>query len=221
VWSCLASFQWLRYHSHRRRADSLSPPLADVEDEDETVNHVPPKKKPQSVPSGAAASATGSGASGASASGGSGSSSSSSGGGSGGSGSGSSGGSGSGSGASGSGASGSGGGGSGNSSGGSGSGSGTSGFINSSSSAVHPAGGPTSHTGALIFVGVAAVAGAAIAASVIPKHRVATPEHPLKGSLNRRINLFSHLAHHPNHPVARPPRRHDDDVYVNADEALV
>jgi hypothetical protein len=70
-------------------------------------------------------------------------------------------------------------------------------------------------------VGVAAVAGAAIAASVIPKHRVATPEHPLKGSLNRRINLFSHLAHHPAHPVARPPRRHDEDVYVNADEALV
>ena len=74
----------------------------------------------------------------------------------------------------------------------------------------------------MLFLGVATVAGAAIAFSVIPKRRVETPDHPLKGSLNRRINLFSHLARHSNDPEARPPRRHEDtDVYVNADEAIV
>jgi len=73
------------------------------------------------------------------------------------------------------------------------------------------------------MLGVAVVAGAAIAAALVPKRRVETPEHPLKGSLNRRINLFSHLAKHAD-PSSRPPRRTEDDSatsYVNADSAIV
>ena len=115
-----------------------------------------------------------------------------------------------------------------------------------------PLGGNAAHRGALIFMGMAAAAGAIVAVSVIPKvrcvplillnyvlhssrltddtrpaflplqRRVETPEHPLKGSLNRRINLFSNLARHTSDPAARPPRRHEEtDVYVQADEAMV
>ena len=68
------------------------------------------------------------------------------------------------------------------------------------------------------MVGVAAVAGVAIAASFVPKRRIATSDHPLKGSVNKRINLFSHLAKHTADPNARPPRRYEDENgYVNAD----
>ena len=38
--------------------------------------------------------------------------------------------------------------------------------------------------------------------------------HPLRGSINRRIELFSHLAEH--NDVQRPPRRYDSDVYLQA-----
>jgi hypothetical protein len=38
--------------------------------------------------------------------------------------------------------------------------------------------------------------------------------HPLRGSINRRMELFSHLAEHNN--VQRPPRRFDSDVYLQA-----
>jgi len=65
-----------------------------------------------------------------------------------------------------------------------------------------------------MFLGVAALAGVAIATAFVPKRKVDTPEHPLKGSLNRRINLFSHLASDP------AAQRRDGD-YVNADEAIV
>ena len=72
-----------------------------------------------------------------------------------------------------------------------------------------------------MLLGVAAVAGVAIAAATVPKRRVETSDHPLKGALNRRINLFSHLAKHPNGPGARPPRLVEDGAYVNADEVIV
>lgn len=71
---------------------------------------------------------------------------------------------------------------------------------------------------ALLVAGVAVAAGVAIAASFVPKRRVETNEHPLKGSLNRRINLFSNLAKHAADPGSRPPRRvGEDGAYVNAD----
>jgi hypothetical protein len=71
----------------------------------------------------------------------------------------------------------------------------------------------------LLMLGMAAVAGAAMAAMFIPKRKVETPDHPLKGSLNRRINLFSHLAQHTD-GTERPPRRDEEGRYINAD-ALV
>ena len=76
--------------------------------------------------------------------------------------------------------------------------------------------GAAGRKGAFMFLGVAAVAGVAIATAFVPKRRVETPEHPLKGSLNRRINLFSHLASDP-----AATRRGEDGSYVNADEAMV
>jgi hypothetical protein len=97
---------------------------------------------------------------------------------------------------------------------------GTGNLSNDLHSANASAGGPA-HKGTLVLLGVAAVAGVAIAAAAVPRRRVETPEHPLKGSLNRRINLFSHLAQHASDPAARPPRRGDDGSYVNADEAIV
>lgn len=98
-----------------------------------------------------------------------------------------------------------------------GSGTGTNGVAGSNLATV----GPAKRKGTLVFLGFAAVAGVAIAAVSVPKRRVETPDHPLKGSLNRRINLFSHLATHPTDPAARPPRRVDDGGYVNADEVMV
>jgi len=168
---------------------------------------------------------------------GGGGSSSSSGGGSGGSSSGggssssSSGGSGgSSSGGSGSGGS-SGGSGSGGSSGGGGSGSGGGGGSYSGGSGGGGGGGAhgiqsgalkskTASRMGLVMLGLAAVAGVAIAAMFAPhKRKVETAAHPLKGSVNRRINLFSHLAQHTN-AETRPPRRDEDGRYINAD-ALV
>ena len=80
-----------------------------------------------------------------------------------------------------------------------------------------------SHKGTvLLTLGVAAVAGVAIAASFVPQRRVETSDHPLKRSLNRRINLFSNLARHASDPAARPPRRAGDEgEYVNADDSIV
>lgn len=43
--------------------------------------------------------------------------------------------------------------------------------------------------------------------------------HPLKGALNRRIEMFSHLAEHSK--VDRPPRRYEEDVYRQAPEGAV
>jgi len=40
------------------------------------------------------------------------------------------------------------------------------------------------------------------------------PSHPLKGAINKRMALFSNLAKHS--PTQRPPRRHEQDVYVPA-----
>ena len=73
----------------------------------------------------------------------------------------------------------------------------------------------------MIFLGVAAVAGVAIAAATATKRKVETSDHPLKGSVNRRINMFSHLVQQANDPTARRPQRGDDGSYVNADEVIV
>jgi len=67
-----------------------------------------------------------------------------------------------------------------------------------------------------VLLGVAAVAGVAIAALVAPNRKVETSAHPLKGSLNRRINLFSKLAEHAD-ATSRPPRRDEEGRYINAD----
>ena len=95
--------------------------------------------------------------------------------------------------------------------------------VNSSNSATDLAGSPARRS-SLIFVGVAAVAGVALAAAFVPKRKVEVSEHPLKGSLNKRINIFTHMAQHAKDPAARPPRRLDDEgatSYVNANEAMV
>ena len=78
-----------------------------------------------------------------------------------------------------------------------------------------------SNSGTLVFLGVAAVAGVAIAAVATPRRKVGVSDHPLKGALNKRIKLFSNLAEHADDPTARPPRRHEGLDYVNADEAIV
>ena len=69
------------------------------------------------------------------------------------------------------------------------------------------------------FVAVAAVVGAVIAAVVVKKRKVNTKQHPLKGALNRRIQLFSNLADH-HDSAARPPRRYDEEKFYNAEYVL-
>jgi len=67
----------------------------------------------------------------------------------------------------------------------------------------------------VVMLSVAALAGIAIAAIAIPRRKVATEKnHALKGSLNKRIELFSNLA---KHASSRPPRRDEAGRYVNAD----
>ena len=74
--------------------------------------------------------------------------------------------------------------------------------------------------GALVLVGAAAVAGAAMAMAAYRKRTVVTKSHPLKGAVGRRMNLFSNMAgHHRN--AARPDRLAEiqvDDNYHHADE---
>jgi hypothetical protein len=71
----------------------------------------------------------------------------------------------------------------------------------------------------MVMVAAAAVVGAVIAAVVMRKRTVVVKEHPLKGALNRRIQLFSNLAdHHDN--AARPPRRYDEEKFSNAEYVL-
>ena len=68
------------------------------------------------------------------------------------------------------------------------------------------------------MLSIAAVAGMAIAAVAIPRRQVATENsHPLKGSLEKRIGLFSNLA---KHASVRPPRRDEDGRYINADSIV-
>lgn len=67
----------------------------------------------------------------------------------------------------------------------------------------------------MVMLGVAAAAGMAIAAIAIPRRKVATEDHALKGSLNKRIALFSNLA---KHAPSRPPRRDETGRYINADD---
>jgi len=69
------------------------------------------------------------------------------------------------------------------------------------------------------MLATAAVVGAAIAALVIKKRKVVEREHPLKGALNRRIQLFSNLAGH-HEEAARPPRRYDEEKFYNAEYVL-
>ena len=70
-----------------------------------------------------------------------------------------------------------------------------------------------------IFIIGAAVVGAAIAAVVVKKRKVDTKQHPLKGALSRRIQLFSNLADH-HDSAARPPRRYDEEKFYNAEYVL-
>merc|ERR1712238_281032 len=68
-----------------------------------------------------------------------------------------------------------------------------------------------------LMLSIAAVAGVAIAAFAVPRRTVTTKsDHPLRGSLNRRINLFSNLAQHAD-SATRPPRRDEEGHYINAD----
>lgn len=67
----------------------------------------------------------------------------------------------------------------------------------------------------MVMLGVAAAVGMAIAAIAIPRRNVATDDHALKGSLNKRIKLFSNLA---KHAPSRPPRRDETGRYINADD---
>ena len=70
------------------------------------------------------------------------------------------------------------------------------------------------------MLSIAAVAGMAIAAVAIPRRKIATEaNHPLKGSLNRRISLFSNLAKHSD-SANRPPRRDEEGRYINADSIV-
>ena len=70
-----------------------------------------------------------------------------------------------------------------------------------------------------VMLSIAAVAGMAIAAVAIPRREVRTENnHPLKGSLTKRIALFSNLA---KHASMRPPRRNEDGRYINADDIQV
>jgi len=74
------------------------------------------------------------------------------------------------------------------------------------------------HRNLAVMLGVAAVAGVAIAALVVPRTRKIETKagHPLTGSLNRRINLFSNFARHAD-SASRPPRRDEEGRYINAD----
>jgi hypothetical protein len=68
-----------------------------------------------------------------------------------------------------------------------------------------------------IMLSFAAVAGVVIAAFAVPRRTIATkPDHPLRGSLNQRIKLFSNLAQHAD-STTRPPRRDEEGRYINAD----
>jgi len=73
--------------------------------------------------------------------------------------------------------------------------------------------------GAMFMIAAAAVVGGVIAALVVKKRKVETRDHPLKGALNRRIQLFSNLASH-HEEAARPPRRYDEEQFYNADYVL-
>jgi len=74
------------------------------------------------------------------------------------------------------------------------------------------------HRNLAFMLSVAAVAGVAIAALVVPRTRKIETKagHPLTGSLNRRINLFSNFARHAD-SASRPPRRDEEGRYINAD----
>jgi len=148
-----------------------------------------------------------------------GSSSSSGGGSSGGGSSSSSGGGSSGGGSSSSSGGGSSGGGSSSSSGGSGGGSGSGGGGGGGANGVQSGDlvSVKSSKNLALMLSIAAVAGVAIAAYAVPRRTVTTKsDHPLRGSLNRRINLFSNLAQHAD-SATRPPRRDEEGHYINAD----
>merc|ERR1711865_1171356 len=74
------------------------------------------------------------------------------------------------------------------------------------------------HRNLAVMLSFAAVAGVAIAALVVPRTRKIETKagHPLTGSLNRRINLFSNFARHAD-SASRPPRRDEEGRYINAD----
>lgn len=109
------------------------------------------------------------------------------------------------------------GGGSGGSSGGSSSSS-TAGANNAASAISNDLVSSKKHRNLAVMLSVAAVAGVAIAALVVPRTRKIETKagHPLTGSLNRRINLFSNFARHAD-SASRPPRRDEEGRYINAD----
>jgi hypothetical protein len=71
-----------------------------------------------------------------------------------------------------------------------------------------------SEVGVIIgLVGAAALVSALLVAAFRRRTTIQTA-HPLKGSINRRMNLFNNMAKH-NPAASRPPRR-VEDVYIPA-----
>ena len=68
------------------------------------------------------------------------------------------------------------------------------------------------------LVGAAALVSTVIVATTFRRTAVKVV-HPLKGSINRRMDLFNDMAKH-NPSAARPPRR-VDDVYIPAPDGDV
>lgn len=66
-----------------------------------------------------------------------------------------------------------------------------------------------------LLVAAALVAGL-IAAVAIRGRKTASADHALKGSLQKRMKLFGRLA--AEHKTERPPRRYEEDVYLEAPE---
>lgn len=70
-------------------------------------------------------------------------------------------------------------------------------------------------SGRIGLVGAAVLASAVVAAAFLRRpNTVKAAAHPLKGSLNRRMNLFNEMAKH-SQSASRPPRN-VDDVYLPA-----
>jgi len=79
-------------------------------------------------------------------------------------------------------------------------------------------GSDSTHSGAFVMVASSVLVGALVGAVAIRKRRTITlDEHPLKGSIDKRMKLFSHLA---DHHGSRPPRRYDEDTFYKAEDVM-